>query len=238
MRAERKALSSKEKRIGRTAIATGEMGDAIIFREIMQPGWVWSIDMKPLVGTDLCRALHQIYVVSGRMGIRLEDGTELEVSPGDTAVIPPGHDGWVVGDEPCEILDLSPSYLNLVEASEAYERHAQGGRRGRARVADILRNAGEQGQLDQAAVELVLGARGHRPGRTHGPMGLTPREMEVLMLIATGASARQVAFVLGIAPKTATTHIERIYTKCGVSTRAEATLFAISHGLIHPLPKA
>lgn len=55
------------------------------------------------------------------------------------------------------------------------------------------------------------------------------------MLIATGASAKQVAYVLGIAPKTAATHIERIYVKCDVSSRSGATHLAIAHGLVEPL---
>ena len=55
------------------------------------------------------------------------------------------------------------------------------------------------------------------------------------MLIATGASAKQVAYVLVIAPKTALTHIERIYMKCGVSSRSDATRFTIAHGLVNPL---
>ena len=55
------------------------------------------------------------------------------------------------------------------------------------------------------------------------------------MLIATGASAKQVAYVLGITPKTAATHIERIYTKIGVSSRSDATRFAIAQGLVNPL---
>ena len=65
-----------------------------------------------------------------------------------------------------------------------------------------------------------------------GPAGLTPREIEVLALIARGASTRQVAHHLAISPKTAETHIERIYTKTGATTRSTATLFAMQHGLL------
>jgi DNA-binding CsgD family transcriptional regulator len=80
----------------------------------------------------------------------------------------------------------------------------------RAQAAQKLRAEARLGRLDASAVELVLGAVGHRPRRQPGPAGLTAREVEVLVLIATGASAKQVAYVLGIAPKTASTHIERI----------------------------
>lgn len=92
------------------------------------------------------------------------------------------------------------------------------------------------GRLDAEAVNAVLAAAGHRPGRRRtGPAGLTPREVEVLTLIARGASTRQVAQRLAITPKTAETHIERIYTKTGASTRSTATLFAMQHGLLESL---
>lgn len=65
-----------------------------------QPGWRWSESVKPLVGTVSCQNLHVGYVISGRLGNRLDDGTETEFGPGDVYVIPPGHDGWVIGDEP------------------------------------------------------------------------------------------------------------------------------------------
>ena len=68
-----------------------------------------------------------------------------------------------------------------------------------------------------------------------GPAGLTEREVEVLRLIARGASARRVADALGISPKTAGTHIERIYGKIGASTRSTATLFAMQQGLLDSL---
>jgi HD-GYP domain-containing protein (c-di-GMP phosphodiesterase class II) len=92
------------------------------------------------------------------------------------------------------------------------------------------------GQLDADAVAAVLAAAGRSPGkRRTGPAGLTSREIEVLALIARGASTRQVAQRLAITPKTAETHIERIYAKSGASTRATATLFALQHGLLDSL---
>jgi HD-GYP domain-containing protein (c-di-GMP phosphodiesterase class II) len=92
------------------------------------------------------------------------------------------------------------------------------------------------GRLDADAVDAVLAAAGQRPGkRRSGPSGLTPREIEVLALIARGASTRQVAQRLSITPKTAETHIERIYAKTGASTRSTATLFAMQHGLLDSL---
>ncbi len=212
------------------------MGDAVITREVMHPGWRWSKDIKPIVGTDWCRALHQIFIVSGHLHVQLEDGAVLELRAGDAAVVPPGHDACVMGHVPCEVVDFSPDYVQLIAAGEAYQAMTAVGEAGarcsRAQAAKSLRLEAASGRLDAAAVELVLGAVGHRPPRGGGPAGLTQREVEVLVLIATGASAKQVAYALGITPKTAATHIERIYTKCGVSTRSDATRFAIAHGLV------
>ena len=99
-----------------------------------------------------------------------------------------------------------------------------------------LRREVRSGRLAADAVDAVLTSIGQqRTKRRAGPSGLTPREIEVLSLIARGASTRQVARALGITAKTAGTHIERIYTKTGVSTRSTATLFAMQHGLLDSL---
>jgi HD-GYP domain-containing protein (c-di-GMP phosphodiesterase class II) len=92
------------------------------------------------------------------------------------------------------------------------------------------------GRLASDAVEAVLAAAGQRPvKRRSGPAGLTAREVEVLILVARGASNKQVARSLGITTKTAGTHIERIYAKIGASTRSTATLFAMQYGLLDSL---
>ena len=89
------------------------------------------------------------------------------------------------------------------------------------------------GRLDAEAVESVLAACGQSHGkRRGGPAGLTPREIQVLQLIARGASTRQVAQRLEITSKTADTHIERIYAKTGACTRSTVTLFAMKNGLL------
>ncbi len=92
---------------------------------------------------------------------------------------------------------------------------------------------GDRG-LDPAAVGCVLAAAGQRPaaaGRMW-PAGLTEREVQVLQLIAVGATSRSVASRLSISPKTVGRHIEHIYAKCGVSSRAAAAVFAMGHGLL------
>src|SRR5690348_13704031 len=73
---------------------------ATIARATYQPGWRWSTDIKPVVGTDSCQVSHAGVVLSGRFRIRTDDGTEMELGPGDAHVVGPGHDAWVVGDEP------------------------------------------------------------------------------------------------------------------------------------------
>jgi len=99
-----------------------------------------------------------------------------------------------------------------------------------------LRAEARDGRLDAAAVDVVLGICGHnRSGAPASTAGLTPREVEVLVLVARGASTRRVARALNITPKTAGNHIERIYAKIGVSSRSTATLFAMQHGMLATL---
>ena len=81
------------------------VGDAEIGRMVFQPGWRWSKDVKPVAGTDTCEAPHFQYHLSGRLAIRMEDGTEFVAEPGDVTSLPRGHDAWVVGDEPVTVVD-------------------------------------------------------------------------------------------------------------------------------------
>lgn len=76
-------------------------------RATFRPGWRWSTDVKPVVGTESCQVPHSSYVVSGRLRVRMDDGTEAEFGPGDAHVVSAGHDAWVVGDEPCVTIDFS-----------------------------------------------------------------------------------------------------------------------------------
>jgi quercetin dioxygenase-like cupin family protein len=79
----------------------------VVGRATFEPGWKWSEHVKPIAGTDSCQAAHMGYVVSGRQVILMDDGTQLELGAGDVVSIPPGHDGWVVGDEACVVVDFS-----------------------------------------------------------------------------------------------------------------------------------
>ncbi len=91
-----------------------------------------------------------------------------------------------------------------------------------------------QGRLDATSVDAVLSAGGHRTGRApvEGPMGLTARENEVLVLLAQGLPNKSVAKHLGISPKTVSNHVERVYTKLGVNNRAAAAMAAMQRGLL------
>ena len=90
---------------GRVELAT--VGTVTFGRASFQPGWKWSESVKPLVKTAYCEAPHVQYHVSGRLKVRMSDGSEQEFGPGDVGVIPSGHDAWVVGDEPAVIIDIS-----------------------------------------------------------------------------------------------------------------------------------
>ena len=89
---------------GKVQVTT--LGNFSASRFTLEPGWRWSENVKPIVGTDSCQVLHTGYQVSGRLHVRLEDGPE-EVGPGEAYVTPPGHDAWVVGDEPVVTVDMS-----------------------------------------------------------------------------------------------------------------------------------
>jgi hypothetical protein len=80
-------------------------GGAQVGRITIQPGWKWSQDVKPVAGTDLCMAPHQQYQLSGRIHVVMADGTEMDAGPGEIMSLPPGHDAWVVGDEPVVAID-------------------------------------------------------------------------------------------------------------------------------------
>jgi len=81
-------------------LASGAVG-----RATFEPGWQWSKHVKPIAKTDSCQAAHMGYFISGRMRVRMNDGEEMEFGPGDFAVMAPGHDAWVVGDEACVVID-------------------------------------------------------------------------------------------------------------------------------------
>ncbi len=85
----------------------GTAGGFTVMKGVFQPGWRWSKDIAPIAGTKSCQTRHLGYVLSGHMQGKLDDGTEFDVVAGDMFDLPPGHDAWVVGEQPTEILDYS-----------------------------------------------------------------------------------------------------------------------------------
>jgi hypothetical protein len=81
------------------------IGGADVGRLVLEPEWRWSNDVRPVAGTESCEAPHFHYHVSGRLAIRMDDGTEFVAEPGDVTSLPSGHDAWVVGDEPVVVVD-------------------------------------------------------------------------------------------------------------------------------------
>jgi class 3 adenylate cyclase len=104
------------------------LDDRVIGRMTYQPGWRWSSDVKPIAGTATCQFHHVGVTISGRLRVQMADGVELEVGPGDVFEFPPGHEAWVVGDEPWVSVDF--------EAMRNYARPATNG--GRRMLATIL----------------------------------------------------------------------------------------------------
>lgn len=83
-----------------------DLGDGKVMRVTFEPGWRWSESLKPMVGTDSCQVPHLLHVLSGRMVVRMDDGSEAEFGPNDVGAIPPGHDAWVVGNDPFVAVDF------------------------------------------------------------------------------------------------------------------------------------
>ena len=106
-RLEKKSLDHPDETrpIDKGTVEVVELDGATVMRTTFQPGWRWSECVKPVVGTESCQTHHVGYAISGRMHVVMDDGEELDLGPGDAIQIPPGHDAWIVGDEPCVVID-------------------------------------------------------------------------------------------------------------------------------------
>ncbi|MDE3133417.1 MAG: HD domain-containing protein [Acidobacteriota bacterium] len=137
---------------------------------------------------------------------------------------------------------ISPA-ARLLAAADVYhaatEPRPHRAARSREQAADELRSEVRAGRIDAAAAAAVLAAAGERVGRRpKGPSGLTSREIDVLRLLARGLSNPEIASRLVITRKTASSHVEHIYAKIGVSSRAAASLYAVQQGLLPEEPLA
>jgi HD-GYP domain-containing protein (c-di-GMP phosphodiesterase class II) len=144
-----------------------------------------------------------------------------------------GYHRGATGDQ----LDLRARLLAAADAFHAMVEHRPHRRAlDPTEATSELLDAVDSGQFSRAEVDAVLSAAGQvgRPSNVARPAGLTEREVDVLRLIARGQSNKEVAASLGISPRTVGHHIEHIYAKAAVATRAGATLFAMEHGLLSP----
>ena len=90
---------------GRSEVVS--LGELTLSRTVFEPGWRWSTSVRPLVGGESCQVRHIGYMLSGHLHTVMEDGTELDFGPGDLVLIPAGHDGWTIGDEPAVLLQIA-----------------------------------------------------------------------------------------------------------------------------------
>ena len=91
---------------GKGHVEIVSLGGREIGKGTFEPGWRWSQNVKPIAETESCEFNHLGYVLSGRMRVYMDDGTEGEIGPGDVFAIPAGHDAEVIGDEPCVSIDI------------------------------------------------------------------------------------------------------------------------------------
>lgn len=105
---ELKSLNSPDevRKFDKGKVELVRVGGAMVGRATFEPGWRWSTCVKPIAKTDSCQAAHYGYVISGTLGTRMDDGTEKIARAGDVLNIPPGHDGWVVGNEEVVLIDF------------------------------------------------------------------------------------------------------------------------------------
>jgi hypothetical protein len=82
-----------------------QIGDSVVWRSRLKPGWSWDKNAKPRMGMDFCPAFHHEYVVAGQIVYRMKDGSSVEAKAGDFVIIEPGHAGEVTGTETCVLID-------------------------------------------------------------------------------------------------------------------------------------
>jgi class 3 adenylate cyclase len=106
---QRKSLRSPDDNVVHNGLdeRSVEMGEQTIGRALIQPGWRWSVDLQPVVGTPSCAIRHLGVGLRGVLHVRMDDGREIDIGPDDVFDVPPGHDAWVVGDEPFESVEIA-----------------------------------------------------------------------------------------------------------------------------------
>lgn len=99
-----------------------QLGEVAVGRFLFQPGWRWSVDVASIAGTRSCQHRHLGYTISGSLHVRMDDGSELVIRPGDAYEIPPGHDAWVEGNEAWDSVEFTSARTFAVSPEELGER--------------------------------------------------------------------------------------------------------------------
>jgi class 3 adenylate cyclase len=137
-----------------------ELDDVVIGRTLFEPGWHWAEHVKPIAGTPSCQYHHLGVCVSGRLGVRMDDGTTFEIGPNTVFDIPAGHDGWVIGDDAWETYDVAGmrSFGRSVESgdrilasilfTDVVDSTATAERIGDSRWRELISTLNERGQFE------------------------------------------------------------------------------------------
>ncbi len=176
-----------------------ELDDRVVARISWQPGWRWSVDVKPIAGTQYCQGHHFGMALSGHLRVQMADGVELEIGPGEVFEIPPGHDAWVLGDEPHVTVDF--------EALRGFARADGRARRQLASVlmTDIVDSTSQAVALGPTRWQEVISRHNERAERTiasfDGRMVKTTGD-GVIGLFDSAESAVRAAVAIGAAVET------------------------------------
>jgi class 3 adenylate cyclase len=110
-RLQRKSFArpDRTRALGSGRLETVDLDEAVVGQVSLPPGWRWSTDVQPVVGTPSCAVRHVSYAMSGTLHVRMDDGTEMDIKAGDVHEIPPGHEAWVVGDDPYVAIEWANS---------------------------------------------------------------------------------------------------------------------------------
>ena len=131
-------------------VSLANIGSNVIGRGVVQPGFRWSTHLKPVMGTESCPVHHVQVLLSGGFAVRMDDGEEATFQPGDVMDVPPGHDAWVVGDEPAVLLDFAGS-IDLLGLPREHERMVT-----TLLMTDIVDSTATASRLGDAAWKQVL----------------------------------------------------------------------------------
>ena len=122
-RVQKKSLNypDETREFGQGQMQIAIVTDFKVARLLLHPGWKWSEHVKPLAQSDCCQVRHTGYVVSGQMKVVMDDRSEADLGPGDAYVIEPGHDAWIVGDQPFVGVDVSVETVETFAKEEEEE---------------------------------------------------------------------------------------------------------------------